>query len=148
MTLEDLISSLLAQGSGPAEAVEVLLATRRVRGVPMEDPRQAWLREIAAIEVGGAHSELYLVPASSTGTPEFPAPVSVATLQAYAKARPHLAGCQVFVADAGGELAGGGSFSMNVAVLAARAQGAEVWLLQAPEAQWPAVWFLPPAGAS
>jgi hypothetical protein len=140
MTFRELVDDLVSKCPGNPEDVEVLLATRRVNGVLMEDPTKVWLREIAAIEVDEAG--LYLIPKLLwTGEPAFRSPVSVSALQAYARENPRLACLDVFVVDSRGETESGRVFSMNLSILGVRvASEAELWIIQFPQEQWPESW--------
>jgi hypothetical protein len=145
MTFKELIKDLISKCPGNPEDVEVLLATRRVNGVLMEDPTQVWLREIAATEVDDVG--LYLIPKLLwTGEPAFRSPVSVAALQTYATLNPALAGFDVFVVDGRGETEGGRDVSMNLSILGVRVGSkTELWIIQFPQEQWPESWFAKPA---
>jgi hypothetical protein len=141
MTLKELIEDLISKCPGNPEDVEVLLATRRVNGVLMEDPTQVWLREIAATEVDEVG--LYFIPQSLwTDEPAFRSPVSVSALQTYATENPRLAGFEVFVVDSRGQTESGKVFSMNLSILGVRVVSkTELWIIQFPQEQWPESWF-------
>jgi hypothetical protein len=145
MTLKKLIEDLISKCPGNPEDVEVLLATRRVNGVLMEDPTQVWLREIAATEVDEVG--LYLIPKSLwTGEPAFRSPVSVSALQTYATENPRVAGFEVFVVDSRGQTESEKVFSMNLSILGVRVVSkTELWIIQFPQEQWPESWFTKPA---
>jgi len=145
MRFKELIEDLISKCPGNPEDVEVLLATRRINGVLMEDPTQVWLREIAATEVDEVG--LYFVPKLLwTGEPAFRSPVSVAALQTYATQNPGLTGLDVFVVDSRGETERGRILSMNLSILGVRVGSkTELWIIQFPQEQWPESWFTKPA---
>jgi hypothetical protein len=147
MTLKELTEDIASKCPGNMGEMQFLLATRRVNGVLMEDPRQVWLREIAAVEVDENLMQLNLIPKSLwTGEPVLCPLLTVPAFQTYAAENARLAGFEVFVLDSLGQTKGGKDFSMSVSILGVRAgPNNELWIIQYPKEQWPQSWFNKPA---
>jgi len=147
LLLKELIEDLLSLTSVEPNQVEVLIATRQIAGIPIEDAKEVQLREIGSIEVDEGDSELKFVPRMIAGNDSmFESPITIATLKTYADVNPGLSEYEIYTVDRRGLLDDGGKVSLNLPVLGlAGKTPTEIWILQPPQDQWPTVWFSDPA---
>lgn len=143
LTFEELLEDLQTLSGIGLDSPELLIATRRIAGVQIENPTEVQLRELGKIEIDENDQELKLVPRMISGAAsEFRSPVTVATLQEFGKDHPQLLTYEVFTVDRRGLLDDESTVSLNLPLLGVCGKSSsEIWILQPPQDQWPNSWF-------
>ncbi len=142
MTLQELLEDIRSLG---LPNPELLLASRRVNGKPIENTKEVHLREIARIEIDVEDPEIKLLAKAQAKEEEIEySSFTSKSLQSFLETNPATSSFEVFGIDRRGQLDDGSIINLNLPLLGICQGGPnEIWLLMPPQEQWPSSWFEP-----